>query len=107
MPVLGPNVSKRLMHLRAEVTKDNNRRLVWAEEEGTDKELKVLERLLVVVHIKLKNDHVGFIRNVVGVTKAKVVRIHTAHRAIGYLGRGMREYVVPPLQETRGIAANR
>jgi hypothetical protein len=107
MPVFWADIAEGLVDLRAKVAQDHDGRLVGAEEDGAHEELEVLERILVVVDVKLEDDHVRLVWDVVCVAVAKVVRVHAAHRAVRDLGRRVREHVVPPLQEAGGVAAGR
>lgn len=57
--------------------------------------------------VKLDDDEVCLIREVVGVAEGKVGRVHPAHCPVGELRGRMREDVVPPLEELGGIALGR
>lgn len=79
---------KSLLVLRCKVAQDHYSGLVLASEDGTDELLKVYDDLLlcsVVFRVKVENDEVRLIREVVPVAEGEVGGVCAAPSAVGQL----------------------
>ena len=76
---------KALLVLRCEMAQDQQRGLILAGEDGPDELLKVCDDLLcwiVVFRVKVENDEVGLVREVVPVAEREVGRVCALPRAV-------------------------
>lgn len=73
VPVFWADITIYGVDLRGEVAEDDDGGLVRAKEEGADEQLKVLKRVLIVICVKLDDDHVCHVGEVVRGAVAKVV----------------------------------
>lgn len=95
-----------ILVLGCKMTENKHGGLVGPDEDGADKKLEIVSPVVVVRVrcIKIENDKIGIVGKMMCGAKCKIRRVGATKGAYGQFGRGMGEYSVPPVEETRRIA---